>query len=119
MIIITIEKIISGELLPQKIDAHSAIQEDLNKLQKWQDNWNLMLSRPHFSFRHTRSTIHSPRSEKKIAEQSGIEFYYEDFREGYQESRDISKDLGLYMQKYCGCIFSEKERYLKKKPQFL
>src|SRR5659263_186671 len=56
---------------------------------------------------------------KKIAEQSGIEFYYEDFREGYQESRDISKDLGLYMQKYCGCIFSEKERYLKKKPQFL
>ncbi|CAG0994212.1 MAG: hypothetical protein MPEBLZ_00081 [Candidatus Methanoperedens nitroreducens] len=51
---------------------------------------------------------------EKIAQQCGIAFYYEDFREGYQESRDISKDLGLYMQKYCGCIFSEKERYFKK-----
>jgi len=55
---------------------------------------------------------------KKIAGESGLEFYYEDFREGYQESRDISKTLGLYMQKYCGCIFSEKERYFRKKPQF-
>jgi len=23
--------------------------------------------------------------------------------------------MGLYMQKYCGCIYSEKERYVKKK----
>jgi predicted adenine nucleotide alpha hydrolase (AANH) superfamily ATPase len=55
---------------------------------------------------------------KKIANEFGIEFYYEDFREGYQESRDISKTLGLYKQKYCGCIFSEKERYFRKKLQF-
>ena len=55
---------------------------------------------------------------EKIADEFGIEFYYEDFRKGYQESRSISKELGLYMQKYCGCIFSEKERYFKKKPQF-
>ncbi|MDL5501683.1 MAG: epoxyqueuosine reductase QueH, partial [Candidatus Methanoperedens sp.] len=34
---------------------------------------------------------------EKIAHNFGIAFYYEDFREGYQESRDISKDLGLYM----------------------
>ncbi len=52
---------------------------------------------------------------EKMAEEFGIAFYYEDFREGYKESRDISKNLGLYMQKYCGCIFSEKERYFKKK----
>ncbi len=50
---------------------------------------------------------------KKIADENGIEFYYEDFREGYRESRDIARGLGLYMQKYCGCIFSEKERYFK------
>lgn len=55
---------------------------------------------------------------EKIADEFGITFYYEDFREGYQESRDISRSLGLYMQKYCGCIFSEKERYLKLKPPF-
>lgn len=52
------------------------------------------------------------------ARKFSIEFYYEDFRKGYQESRDISKELGLYMQKYCGCIFSEKERFFKAKPLF-
>ncbi len=50
---------------------------------------------------------------KKAADEYGIGFYYEDFREGYRQSRDIARDLELYMQKYCGCIFSEKERYLK------
>jgi predicted adenine nucleotide alpha hydrolase (AANH) superfamily ATPase len=50
---------------------------------------------------------------EKAADEHGVEFYYEDFRVGYRKSREISKDMGLYMQKYCGCIFSEKERYLK------
>lgn len=52
---------------------------------------------------------------KKIADEHGVGFYYEDFREGYRESRETAKALDLYMQKYCGCIFSEKERYLKVK----
>lgn len=52
---------------------------------------------------------------KKIADENGIGFYYVDFRDGYGESREIAKALELYMQKYCGCIFSEKERYLRKK----
>ena len=52
---------------------------------------------------------------KKAADEHGIEFYYEDFREGYRESRELARNLGLYMQKYCGCIFSEKERYLRAK----
>ncbi len=47
----------------------------------------------------------------KIADENGVRFYYEDFREGYGESRELAKALELYMQKYCGCIFSEKERY--------
>ncbi len=50
---------------------------------------------------------------KKIADGYIIEFYYEDFRAGYRESRELAKAFTLYMQKYCGCIFSEKERYLK------
>jgi len=50
---------------------------------------------------------------KKTADEYGIEFYYEDFRGGYGESRQIAMALELYMQKYCGCIFSEKERYFK------
>ncbi len=40
-----------------------------------------------------------------------IPFYYEDFRIGWQEGIDISKKLELYRQSYCGCIFSEEERF--------
>ena len=40
-------------------------------------------------------------------------FYYEDFRVGWKESIYLSKELELYRQKYCGCIFSEMERYRK------
>jgi len=43
----------------------------------------------------------------------GIKFYYYDFREGWQEGVETSKRLGLYRQQYCGCIYSEKERYFK------
>ena len=43
----------------------------------------------------------------------GIAFYYEDFRPGWQEGIDISRELELYRQPYCGCIFSEEERYSK------
>ena len=38
-----------------------------------------------------------------------IEFLYRDFRYGFWEGHDKAKDEGLYMQKYCGCIFSEED----------
>lgn len=47
----------------------------------------------------------------ELAEQFGISFYYEDFRQGWKESIKISKELNLYRQQYCGCIFSEYERF--------
>lgn len=50
-----------------------------------------------------------------LAERYGILFYYEDFRSGWQEGIDRSRDLGLYRQKYCGCIYSRIERYSGKK----
>lgn len=43
----------------------------------------------------------------------GVKFFYEDFRAGWQEGIDISLELGLYRQNYCGCIFSEEERFSK------
>ena len=49
-----------------------------------------------------------------ISSELGVDFYYQDFREGWHEGVQISKDLELYRQPYCGCIFSEKERYYKK-----
>ena len=45
--------------------------------------------------------------------QYGVDFYYEDFRAGWQEGIDASIRLGLYRQPYCGCIYSEQERYDK------
>lgn len=45
------------------------------------------------------------------AELYHIPFLYRDFRVGFQEGQAKARELGLYMQKYCGCIFSEEERY--------
>lgn len=41
----------------------------------------------------------------------GLQFVYRDFREGFWQGHDKAKEIGLYMQKYCGCIFSEESRY--------
>ncbi|MEZ0329813.1 MAG: epoxyqueuosine reductase QueH [Dissulfuribacterales bacterium] len=49
-----------------------------------------------------------------LAQKTGVEFYYEDFREGWQEGQDVTRELGIYRQSYCGCIFSEEERYEKR-----
>jgi predicted adenine nucleotide alpha hydrolase (AANH) superfamily ATPase len=45
-----------------------------------------------------------------VAEMQGIPFLYRDFREGWSEGIRISKTLGMYRQRYCGCIYSEKDR---------
>ncbi len=41
----------------------------------------------------------------------GVDFYYQDFREGWKEGIAASKQLNMYRQQYCGCIYSEKDRY--------
>jgi len=43
-----------------------------------------------------------------------IPFFYRDFRAGWSEGVRISKESGMYRQPYCGCIYSEKERYWRK-----
>jgi predicted adenine nucleotide alpha hydrolase (AANH) superfamily ATPase len=48
---------------------------------------------------------------EKIAREFDIPFYYIDFRAGWEEGIRQSKEMGLYRQKYCGCIYSEKERF--------
>ncbi len=50
---------------------------------------------------------------KNLSEKYNIEFLYKDFRSGYRKGQDKARELGLYMQKYCGCIFSEEDRYEK------
>jgi len=50
-----------------------------------------------------------------IGEELGIPFLYRDFRPGYQGAVQISKAEGMYRQQYCGCIYSERDRYRPKK----
>jgi predicted adenine nucleotide alpha hydrolase (AANH) superfamily ATPase len=48
---------------------------------------------------------------KKTAEDAakkfGIDFFYRDFRPYFREGQKKAREAGFYMQKYCGCIFSE------------
>ena len=48
---------------------------------------------------------------RKIGAAHGLEFVIRDFRAGYRDALKKARANGLYMQKYCGCIFSEEERY--------
>ena len=48
-----------------------------------------------------------------VAKGSGVRFHYNDFRTGWQYGIDASLAQGLYRQPYCGCIYSEQERYDK------
>lgn len=50
---------------------------------------------------------------KMYAEKYGVEFLYRDFRPNFRSGNGRAREEGLYMQKYCGCIFSEEDRYTK------
>jgi predicted adenine nucleotide alpha hydrolase (AANH) superfamily ATPase len=52
---------------------------------------------------------------RQLAAEYGLAFHYEDYREGWNEGIRISKEMGLYRQQYCGCIYSEKDRYAPRK----
>ena len=54
---------------------------------------------------------------EKAARENNVEFCYFDFRPGWQEGVNISREMNLYRQPYCGCIFSEKDRYYRKKEE--
>ncbi|MDY0258900.1 MAG: epoxyqueuosine reductase QueH [Desulfovibrio sp.] len=70
---------------------------------------SLLYSRyqPHDVIRQTGERLSSP-------DGVGPDFVYRDFREDWQEGIDRSKSMELYRQPYCGCIYSEAERYEKK-----
>ena len=48
-----------------------------------------------------------------IAKEQGLNFYYHDFSLMFKQAHDEAKELGMYLQKYCGCLYSERARYLK------
>ena len=52
---------------------------------------------------------------RTMGEKYGVEFLYRDFRPLFQAGQNFARSHGFYMQKYCGCIFSEEDRYRKRK----
>ena len=62
-------------------------------------------------FQNHQAIIHAA---EKAAEKYQVPFLYRDFRPGFQDGQSKARELALYMQKYCGCIFSEEERYRRK-----
>ncbi len=56
---------------------------------------------------------------RQAGAEEGVDFLEMDFRQGFAHSHQISRQLGVYHQNYCGCFMSEKEaiehRMLKKK----
>ena len=56
---------------------------------------------------------------EKYSKEYGIDFLYRDFRIGFKKGQAKARELELYMQKYCGCIFSEEDRYLSNNQEVL
>ena len=52
---------------------------------------------------------------ERAAFEYGIKFEYRDFRPYFRAGQEKARELEMYIQKYCGCVFSEEERYLKAK----
>lgn len=48
---------------------------------------------------------------ESVGSEVGLPFVYRDWREGWREGVEDSKAMGLYRQQYCGCIYSERDRY--------
>ena len=51
---------------------------------------------------------------EEAAQAYGVAFLYRDFRPLFRAGQEEARALELYMQKYCGCVFSEEERYSKR-----
>lgn len=48
---------------------------------------------------------------EELGKETGVDFLYADLRKRYSDSRHITKPMELYRQQYCGCVYSEWERY--------
>ncbi len=52
---------------------------------------------------------------EKMAEKYNVGYLHRDFSARFLEGQEKARELGLYMQNYCGCVFSEEDRYKKRK----
>ena len=54
---------------------------------------------------------------KELADKYNVQFHLRDYRPHFREAMALAKELGLYRQKYCGCIFSRDEKAIKNKSE--
>lgn len=52
---------------------------------------------------------------EKAAIKYEVEFYYHDFRKYFREGQKTSREMEMYRQKYCGCIYSYRESKFRDK----
>lgn len=52
---------------------------------------------------------------QEAASTFSIPFHYRDFRKGWAEGQKKAEALGLYRQQYCGCIYSERDRFVPRR----
>ncbi|MBN1327472.1 MAG: epoxyqueuosine reductase QueH [Candidatus Cloacimonetes bacterium] len=50
-----------------------------------------------------------------LAEEYDVAFLDHDLREYWKEGIELSKAAGMYRQQYCGCIYSERDRYYRQR----
>ncbi len=53
------------------------------------------------------------RAAEAASARHNVTFLYRDFRPNFRAGNQRARELGFYMQKYCGCIYSEADRYEK------
>lgn len=72
----------------------------------------------------TSTLLLSPHQDRQLLEEImtevGKEYsvrpYLEEVRGGWRKGMNLARKMGLYHQQYCGCIYSEEERYRRGKP---
>jgi len=48
---------------------------------------------------------------ESVAREQRVNFLYRDFRSGWKKGVERSLEMGIYRQQYCGCVYSEYERF--------
>ncbi|MCM8765384.1 MAG: epoxyqueuosine reductase QueH [Candidatus Omnitrophica bacterium] len=114
--------IVYFEYLPE--DFFAQIEPNLSQTERCPKCWELRLLKTaayaqenNFEFFSTTLLVSPYQNQEKIrelgeriAQKYGVKFLYEDFRIGFREAQNRAKEMGLYRQKYCGCVYSKMER---------
>lgn len=52
---------------------------------------------------------------REVGKEHSVRPYLEEVQGGWRKGMDLAREMGLYRQQYCGCIYSEGERYRRSK----